>query len=329
MCNKRFFQTARHLDHLQKGKSVRIKNLPAIASKYPISHQGISNLHIKTRPTDSTKQILSPKSENNSYFCRKFDIMTKAETTNEKSTQVSDSNDKKNNLTLKDWAMEDRPREKLIAKGKKELSNAELIAILIGSGSVGQSAVDLAKEILNSNDNNLSLLSRQGIKELTRDFKGMGEAKAVTIIAALELGYRMLTENIGRREYYIKDSLTLFNYISPSLIDLPVEEFWAIYLNARNKVLFKQRISIGGITDTPVDVRRIFATALEKNAVSIAVAHNHPTGHLSPSKEDKNLTCRILDAGKILNIQLRDHIIVGIGDNNQPDYFSFYDNGLI
>ena len=247
----------------------------------------------------------------------------------ENSTQQSDSKDKKSTITLKDWALEDRPREKLIAKGKKELSNAELIAILIGSGSVGQSAVDLAKEILNSNDNDLSLLSRQGIKELTRDFKGMGEAKAVSIIAALELGYRMLSENSSKKEYYLNNSTDLFNYICPSLLDLPNEEFWAIYLNNRRKVLFKQRISIGGLTDTNVDIRRIYATALEKNAVFVAVAHNHPTGHLNPSKEDKYLTCRILDAGKILNIHLIEHIIVGIDDNNNPDYYSFHDNGLV
>lgn len=244
-------------------------------------------------------------------------------------TQPSDSNDRKPSITVKDWALEDRPREKLIAKGKKELSNAELIAILIGSGSVGQSAVDLAKEILKSNGNDLSLLSRQGIKELTRDFKGMGEAKAVSIIAALELGYRMLSENINKKEHYINDSKALFNYICPSLIDLPVEEFWAIYLNIRKKVLFKQRISIGGYTDTPVDIRRIYATALEKNAVYVAVAHNHPTGHLKPSIEDKNLTCRILEAGKTLNIQLIEHLIVGIDENNRPDYYSFHDNGLV
>ena len=121
----------------------------------------------------------------------------------------------------------------------------------------------------------------------------------------------------------------LFNYICPSIVNLPVEEFWAIYLNTKRKALFKQRISLGGITDTPVDIRRIFATALEKNAVYIAVAHNHPTGHLNPSREDKNLTCRILEAGKILNIELIDHIIVGIGENNRPDYYSFHDNGLV
>ncbi len=247
----------------------------------------------------------------------------------ENNTQPSDSKERKSALTVKDWALEDRPREKLIAKGKKELSNAELIAILIGSGSVGQSAVDLAKEILKSNDNDLSHLSRQGIKELTHDFKGMGEAKAVSIIAALELGYRMLSDNINKQEYYFKDSLSLFNYISPSLLDLPVEEFWAIYLNIKNKVLFKQRISLGGISNTPVDIRRIFATALEKNAVSIAVVHNHPSGILQPSREDKALTCRILDAGKLLNIKLIEHLIVGIDENNHPDYYSFHDNGLI
>ncbi len=255
--------------------------------------------------------------------------MEKSSYNSKKSTQLSDSKDRKPSLTLKEWALEDRPREKLIAKGKKELSNAELIAILIGSGSTGQSAVDLAKEILNSNGNDLSQLSRQGIKELTKDFKGMGEAKAVSIIAALELGYRMLSENINRREYYISDSKALFNYIGPSLIDLPVEEFWAVFMNIRQKVLFKQRISIGGITGTPVDIRRIFATALEKNAVFVAVAHNHPTGHLTPSKEDKTLTCKILEAGKILDIKLIEHIIVGIDGNNRPDYYSFHDNGLV
>ena len=260
-----------------------------------------------------------------SYLCTKYPAMENEN----KNAQLSDSNDRKQNLTVKEWDAEDRPREKLIAKGKKELTNAELLAILIGSGSVGQSAVELAKEILHSNDNNLSLLSRQGIKELTHDFKGMGEAKAVSIIAALELGYRMLAENAAQKEYIISDSNDLFNYICPSIVNLPVEEFWAIYLNIKRKALFKQRISLGGITDTPVDIRRIFATALEKNAVYIAVAHNHPTGHLNPSREDKNLTCRILEAGKILNIELIDHIIVGIGENNRPDYYSFHDNGLV
>ena len=254
-------------------------------------------------------------------------MKTKSKPTPVESTP--DNNQQKESITLKDWAIEDRPREKLIAKGKKELSNAELIAILIGSGSVGQSAVELAKEILYSYDNDLSLLSRQTIGDLTKGFKGMGEAKAVSVIAALELGYRMLNETNSKKEVYISDSMELFRYISPSLIDLPCEEFWAIYMNHRNKVLFKQRISIGGITETPVDLRKIFSIALEKNAVRIALAHNHPSGHLTPSKPDKSLTHNIMQAGKILNIDVMDHIIVGVDDNNRPDYYSFLDNGIM
>ena len=252
----------------------------------------------------------------------KKDFSTK---TNQKDALAYD----KEHLTLKDWALEDRPREKLIAKGKKELSNAELLAILIGSGSVGQSAVDLAKEILQSNDNDLSVLSRLGISELTRGYRGMGKAKAITIIAAMELGYRMLTEKNARKDFYLFDSAQMFGYISPSLIDLPHEEFWAIFMNIKNKVLFKQRISTGGLTDTVVDIRRIFSLALEKNAVYIAVAHNHPTGSLSPSTQDKKLTKSIVEAGNILNIRLLDHLIVGINSYGRPDYYSFHDNGLI
>lgn len=234
-----------------------------------------------------------------------------------------------NTLSIKNRPEEDRPREKLINKGKKELSNAELIAILIGSGTQGQSAVELAMEILKSFDNDLPLLSRQGIKELTTNFKGMGEAKAISIIAALELGYRMINEANNRKEVFAINSLELFKYISPSLIDLPHEEFWAIYMNIRRKIIFKQRISVGGLNDTAVDVRRIFITALEKNAVFVAVAHNHPSGKITPSNQDKILTKKIQEAGRILNINLSDHIIVGISDNNKPDYFSFYDNNMI
>lgn len=232
-------------------------------------------------------------------------------------------------LTLKDWSDEDKPREKLIVKGKKELSNAELLAILLGSGSVGQSAVELAKEILRNHDNYLSLLSRRSVSDLVRDYKGVGEAKAVTIVAALELGYRLLSEESRRKEYYVTDSREIFEYIAPSLIDLQHEEFWAIYLNVKRKVLFKQRISSGGITSTPVDVRLIYATALEKSAVTIAVVHNHPTGIIMPSKDDKELTQKLLDAGKLLSIPLMDHLIVGINDKHKPAYFSFHDQGLI
>lgn len=242
---------------------------------------------------------------------------------------ASSRDEEKDYITLKNWALEDRPREKLIEKGKKELSNAELIAILIGSGSVGQSAVDLAKEILYCYDNNLSVLSRLGIKDLTKGFKGMGEAKAVTIIAALELGYRMLTERNNNKDIFIRDSTELFNYISPSIIDLPTEEFWAIYLNNKNKVLFKQRIATGGLTEVLVDTRKLFSIALEKNASHIAVAHNHPSGSITPSKNDNSLTNKIVEAGKILNISVIEHIIVGIRNDNKPDYYSYRENGLI
>lgn len=235
----------------------------------------------------------------------------------------------KGNITVKDWALEDRPREKLIEKGKKELSNAELIAILLGSGSTGLNAVELAKEILYSYGNDLSVISRLGIRDLTKGFKGMGTAKAVSIIAALELGYRMLNERNNKDDIFIHDSTDLFNYISPMLIDLPTEEFWAIYLNNRHKVLFKQRIATGGLSEVLVDSRKLFAIALEKNASQIAVAHNHPSGSFTPSKQDNNLTNKIVEAGKILNIKIIEHIIVGIADNNKPDYFSYHDNGLI
>lgn len=255
--------------------------------------------------------------------------MEKLETKASTPDVTSSESEKNKGLTVKDWATEDQPREKLIAKGKKELSNAELIAILIGSGSVGQSSVELAKEILKSNNNDLSLLSKQGISELTKCHKGIGAAKAVTIIAALELGYRMLTEQNKKNDYYCNCSTDAFKYISPSLIDLPHEEFWAIYLNTKNKILFKKRISIGGLNETAVDIRIIFSTALEWNAVGIIVAHNHPTGKVLPSNKDIQLTKMINDAGKILKIKLKDHIIVGISDDNRPNYYSFLDNGYL
>lgn len=246
-----------------------------------------------------------------------------------KSDHLTDDDNRRKKLTVKDWSSEDQPREKLISKGKKELSNAELIAILIGSGTTELSSVELAKEILKGHNDDLSLLSKQGVSELTKAYKGIGEAKAVTIIAALELGYRLLTEQNKKKIFFGNDSAEAFKYISPSLIDLPHEEFWAIYLDTRNKILFKKRISIGGLNETAVDIRRIFSTALEWNATSIIVAHNHPTGNVSPSTKDLQLTNSIAEAGKILKIKLKDHLIVGINKDNKPDYYSFFDNGRI
>lgn len=255
--------------------------------------------------------------------------MTQFDNPEKNGTEAVPNSHGTSNFTIKNMADEDKPREKLMLKGKKELSNAELLAILIGSGTVGQSAVKLAMQILESCGNDLAMLSRMGIKDLTKDFKGMGEAKAITIIAAMELGYRMLNDASNRKEYYITSSMDLFNYIGDSLVNLPHEEFWAVFMNIKRKALYKQRISVGGLNDTAVDIRRIFATALEKNAVCIAVAHNHPSGVVKPSKQDVELTKRIAEAGKVMNIPLRDHLVVGINDDNKATYFSFFDQGMI
>ncbi len=232
-------------------------------------------------------------------------------------------------LTVKDLASEDRPREKFIERGKKALTDAELIALLIGSGSPEESAVTLSQRILNRCGNSLSSLSRQSLKDLTSTFKGVGEAKAITILAALELGYRLLREDLDQEGHYLRQSTDCFNYIGPQILDLPIEEFWAIYLNNKNKVLFKQCISAGSINETPVDPRKIFSTALEKNAISIVVAHNHPSGDLTPSRMDKDLTYKLIEAGKLLKIQVIEHLIVGIDKKGHPDYYSFHDNGLM
>ncbi|MDY5969471.1 MAG: DNA repair protein RadC [Bacteroidales bacterium] len=237
--------------------------------------------------------------------------------------------DEKENITLKHWANEDKPREKMLAKGKKELTNAELLAILLRTGAHGRSVLALAHELLTSVNNRLSNLSRLSATELMRGHKGLGETKAVTVMAALELGYRMLSEGKEQQEQIIRESRDIFDCIAPHLLDLPHEEFWAIYLNNRNKVLHQQRIASGGITETTVDLRIIFRTALEKNAVAIALAHNHPSGSLTPSKQDKELTKRILDAGKVLCIAVLDHLIVCRDSDNRPNYFSFYDNMMI
>lgn len=232
-------------------------------------------------------------------------------------------------ITLKEWAKEDKPREKLLAKGKKELSDAELLAILIRSGVHGHSAMEVAKDILRDADGRLSKLSRMDVKELMQANKGIGEAKAVTIVAALELGYRMLGDRHPQEDTFINNSKELFHYIGHAVIDLPREEFWAVYLNVKNKVIYKQCICRGGLTDTIVDLRVLLHTALEKNAVAIALCHNHPSGNLQPSLNDKNLTNSILKACKLLNIKVIDHIIVGLNDEDKPDYFSMFEHGVL
>jgi DNA repair protein RadC len=225
-------------------------------------------------------------------------------------------------LTIKSWALDDRPREKLIAKGKLALSDAELIAILIGSGNRQESAVDLSKRILNSVDGNINNLAKLSIEKLTT-FKGIGEAKAISIITALELGKRRHSE-IALEKAKITSSKDAFNIMQPIIGDLEHEEFWVLFLNNSNKVLAKNQISKGGLTATIVDVRLLFKQALELTAVAIIVCHNHPSGKLKPSTADIQLTQKIKQAGNTLDVKVLDHLII-----TEKDYFSFADEGIL
>ncbi|ESU20888.1 radC protein [Flavobacterium cauense R2A-7] len=226
------------------------------------------------------------------------------------------------NFAIKYWAEDDKPREKLMLKGKSVLSDAELIAILIGSGSRNESAVELSKRILISTDNNLNTLGKLSLKQLTT-FKGIGEAKAITIIAALELGRRRRAEETLELKK-ITSSKAVFEIMQPIVGELPHEEFWVLYLNNSNKVIYKTQISKGGITGTVVDIRIIFKTALEHNATSLVLCHNHPSGVLQASEADKQITRKLKEAGKQLDILVLDHVIV-----TEKSYFSFADEGIL
>lgn len=225
-------------------------------------------------------------------------------------------------LSIKSWAEADRPREKLLAKGKSALSEAELIAILIGSGNTEESAVELSKRILNSVDNNLVELGKLDVNDLCK-FKGIGEAKAISIIAALELGRRRNEQSTPERESIIT-SRHAFNLLHPILADLPHEEFWLIFLNRANKVIKKQSVSKGGVSGTVVDAKMIFKPAVENLASSVILCHNHPSGNRTPSHEDIALTKKIKEAGRALDISVHDHIIIA-----NDTYFSFADEGLL
>lgn len=226
------------------------------------------------------------------------------------------------NISIKDWADDDRPREKLLIKGKGALSDAELIAILIGSGNRDESAVDLSKRILQSLGNNLNKLAKLSVNDLVK-FKGIGEAKAISIIASLELGRRRRTADVLEKDN-IGGSKDAFQILQLKLEDLPHEEFWIVLLNRANKVIDTKLVSRGGVSSTVVDSKVIFNFALESLASAIILAHNHPSGNLKPSNSDIRLTKKIVAAGKIMEVPVLDHIIVG--DN---DYFSFADEGLI
>jgi DNA repair protein RadC len=225
-------------------------------------------------------------------------------------------------LSIKSWALDDRPREKLITKGKTVLSDAELMAILIGSGNKQESAVALSQRMLQSVEGNINELAKISIEKLMT-FKGIGQAKAVNIIAALELGKRRQFENLLEKPK-IGGSKDVFSLMQPIIGDLSHEEFWVLFLNNSNKVMAKQQVSKGGMTATVVDIRLVFKQALELFSVAIIVCHNHPSGKLKPSDADVQLTKKIKNAGITLDIKLLDHLII-----TEKAYFSFADEGIL
>lgn len=225
-------------------------------------------------------------------------------------------------FSIKNWSQDDQPREKLRDKGKAVLSDAELVAIIIGSGNTEESAVDLSKRILASVENNLNALGKLSLKQLM-EFKGIGEAKAITITAALELGRRRKLED-AKQLTKITSSRDVFELMHPYLGELPHEEFWILYLNNSNKVLQKNQLSKGGITGTLVDVRLVLKTALEVGAVSLILVHNHPSGTLKPSQSDKDLTLKLKRASEHLDIRVLDHLII-----TETNYFSFADDNIL
>lgn len=225
-------------------------------------------------------------------------------------------------LTIKEWAVDDRPREKMIQKGTGALSNTELIAILLGNGTIEDTAVGLAQKLLQKANNNLNELARFDFRSLCK-IKGIGEAKAVRLLAALELGKRRNIEpHVERKK--ITCSHDVAEIFIPLLRDLPHEEFWIVLLNRANLVIDTCRISQGGISGTVTDVRLILKAALDRMATQLILCHNHPSGNLQPSKEDINITHKIYEAGKLLDVQLLDHIIV-----SATGYYSLADNGLL
>lgn len=224
--------------------------------------------------------------------------------------------------SIKNWAEDDRPREKLSLKGQRALSDSELLAIIMGSGSRNESAVELAKRILDSVDNNWNNLSRLSVQDLCK-FKGIGEAKAISIITALEIGRRKAAQEIPEKTK-IKGSSDIFRVMEGLIGDLNVEEFWVLYLNQGNFVIRKEQISRGGINQTTVDIRVILKMALDLFATGIILAHNHPSGNLNPSNMDYKLTQRIKDAARTLDIEVLDHVII-----TQKAYFSFADEGQL
>lgn len=225
-------------------------------------------------------------------------------------------------LSIKKWAEEDRPREKLLLKGKSTLSEAELIGILLGSGTTSMSAVDLAKQLLIKVDYNLNLLAKLSVKDLMK-FKGIGEAKAITIVSALELGRRRKETEVVKNPR-ITTARSAYDLMKGELLDLQYEEFWVLLLKRNNEVIKKAKISSGGISGTVVDPKIIFKYALDEMASSIILVHNHPSGNPRPSHYDQQLTKKLREAGKFLDISVMDHIIFC-----DHDYYSFADDSAL
>lgn len=225
-------------------------------------------------------------------------------------------------LTIKSLAEDDRPREKLITKGRQALSDAELLAILLASGSRDETAVQLAQRILKENKNSINELAKLQLNDLKK-FKGVGEAKAVTIAAALEIGRRRTDEAIEEK-IKISSSKSAYGVLKSKLTDLPHEEFWVIFMSRSNSVIKTECISRGGISGTVVDIRLILKPAIECLASAVILAHNHPSGNLKPSHEDINLTKKVKEAAKLMDISLQDHLIIG-----DQAYLSFADEGIL
>lgn len=226
------------------------------------------------------------------------------------------------NLPITAWAEADRPREKLLRQGRKSLSDAELLAILLGSGSRTQTAVSLAQTILSDLQHDLQVLGRCTLIELKK-FPGIGDAKAITILAALELGRRLQFSSFQERQQ-VKCSLDAYQIIAPMIADLDQEEFWIILLNRASKVLDRVRISQGGSAGTVVDAKVVFTKALALKAASVILCHNHPSGSLFPSQPDKSLTQKLVQAGKMIDIMVLDHLII-----SEQGYYSFADEGIL
>ena len=225
-------------------------------------------------------------------------------------------------LTIAQWSEDDQPREKLRDKGPQMLSNAELLAILIGSGTPGISAVELMQSVLSDCKNNLNTLGKMTIRELMQ-YKGIGEAKAITILAACELGKRRQMEKAEERPE-LTTATRIYNHMHPLMQDLDVEEFWVLLMNQNHRLIKKMRIAHGGISEVSVDIRIIMREALLANATIIAVCHNHPSGSLRPSKQDEALTISIKQACQVMRIFFYDHVIITDGN-----YYSFHEEGRL